>query len=1193
MTIKISQIKHYDSITGYEKTPSKQDGLMFSSALQAAEEEAKKSAYVNNPSNSISPGQNIDSPHLTLSRPSLNKSRNPDLINNDSNIITEDNLLILDMYCPEIGLQTTVFGYANESKTLLPLRAITESLDFNIQSSAETGSAKGWFIDENNNFDLNTRQGTVTIGNEKFSFNPDLIKIADDELYIESGLLTQWFPVNFDISKNNLTLKIEPRETLPAQLHYQREQSWNKLTGGSDDTLHYPLLKDEYSLFSFPLLDVSSFNSWRPNSENSKYKTSYSILAEGELARLGTSLYAHGNEDDQLEYIRVRFERVNTEGKLLGPLQAKSVAAGDINPTTVPIIPSGGKELGVRISNQDLLRSSDFNSVLLEGNAQPGWDVELYRNGILHDAQKIDQSGKYSFKDAPVFFGKNDFIVKAFGPQGQQHILEEKSFTIGSDMSKKGKSEYNISLSRKQKGLIELDSQENRDQGVRLNSSYLQGITDNLSAHLAASSNYFDQNRHNYLYAGIAGSYSSFYGKTGLIVDTEGGAGLRFEGQMPWGKINTKARFDKFFDLATESEPQGKQDSNLYLGINGTIPQSIYLPELHYTFSNNYSIEDNQEKGTLSSSIAANFNQLSIVNNSDFNYLNKDTNTPFLKGNFKISGNLGRNRVTGGIDYNTEKDNEITQYFLSGNIPLTYNLDLEGSIAHSIDDDHDITTLSAGLNIDNKYVSISPRINYNSDGEFTGLLNISFSLGHNPLNNSLSIQASRKRGTGSIAARVYHDKNNNGIFDKTDEPLPDVEIIAPQGRKQADTDKNGVALLSNLRKYKPTDVTINTETLEDPFWTPAVKGVAVTPKAGSMHTVEFPVITTGEVDGTVYLQDSQGVTKPLTNQTLELLDGNNTIVQKTKTEYDGFYLFEKVPPGQYHLQVAPNQDNTAANKLQPITIEIGNDGTISSGNDFILKNSTPVSAATRTIPEDTQETGKQNFQNSIRINSLKIETDLPVRSPQNISSGNNLSLKDDTPLSVTTDTIGKNIQQTSKQEFQHSIRINPLKIDTELPAKPPQNTSAEKTNTASTALQKTLDTPSPSTALYTNKERQFSKTEQIQKTDFTQPVSTTRNEQRSQVKQQEQNPKIKEQLQTQEDALFDKAFSHNDDTQLFQPIGNPIGTIIQPIGFQNPLQHTSRPINRRESTFPGQAPTTNRATAALRYASIQKTPPAV
>ncbi|MBN4048737.1 hypothetical protein JYU00_01100, partial [bacterium AH-315-N22] len=215
-----------------------------------------------------------------------------------------------------------------------------------------------------------------------------------------------------------------------------------------------------------------------------------------------------------------------------------------------------------------------------------------------------------------------------------------------------------------------------------------------------------------------------------------------------------------------------------------------------------------------------------------------------------------------------------------------------------------------------------------------------FSLGPDPVSPSWAIAMSseRKANSGAAKALVYHDANNNQVFDEGDTQLPEVDVLATQARKSAATGESGHAAITGLTAYSPTDIKVDVDTLEDPFWQPSLAGTAILPRPGHVDYVEFPVVSTGEVDGTVYSTDGQGVMKNLAFVQLELLDSEGNIVQSIRSEYDGFYLFEKVFPGDYTLRVSPDdpQGSVLAGG-QELKVTIGNDGTIASGMDIRLQ----------------------------------------------------------------------------------------------------------------------------------------------------------------------------------------------------------------------------------------------------------------
>ena len=100
--------------------------------------------------------------------------------------------------------------------------------------------------------------------------------------------------------------------------------------------------------------------------------------------------------------------------------------------------------------------------------------------------------------------------------------------------------------------------------------------------------------------------------------------------------------------------------------------------------------------------------------------------------------------------------------------------------------------------------------------------------------------------------------------------------------------------------------------------------------------LDFPIFTSGEIDGTVYLTRN-GRTIPAGRVIVEVVDDRNRVVETTTTEYDGFYVISKIPLGRYRIRVSRQQMselNLSADE-EP-AFEITADDQFESGIDFTL-----------------------------------------------------------------------------------------------------------------------------------------------------------------------------------------------------------------------------------------------------------------
>ncbi|MCG8531316.1 MAG: hypothetical protein MI749_11680, partial [Desulfovibrionales bacterium] len=141
----------------------------------------------------------------------------------------------------------------------------------------------------------------------------------------------------------------------------------------------------------------------------------------------------------------------------------------------------------------------------------------------------------------------------------------------------------------------------------------------------------------------------------------------------------------------------------------------------------------------------------------------------------------------------------------------------------------------------------------------------------------------------------------------------------------------------------PTDIAVQVDSLEDPSLEPSGAGQSILPRSGHVDLVEIPVIPTGEVDGTLYLADGNGGKKILNHAPLQLVDENGAVAATTRSEFDGFYLFMKVPPGKYAVRLDPEFEKTLGEgNLPSQAVTISQEGNVVNGADLVFVPAPPA-----------------------------------------------------------------------------------------------------------------------------------------------------------------------------------------------------------------------------------------------------------
>ena len=712
-----------------------------------------------------------------------------------------------------------------------------------------------------------------------------------------------------------------------------------------DMTVKYPIQESEYTAYSTPIVDVAIQSGFETDHDHQMvFKTNHSLVAEGDFAHMGARVFLSGDEESPLDTARITLEKADRNATLLGPLKASKVSLGDVAPTPIPILGARSAERGVSLSNGDLQQSRDFDTTQFEGVAQTGWDVELYQNGNLIGSARVGNDGRYLFKDIPVYFGVNSFQVLGHGPQGQKRIIETKRINVGSGMLKKGDFEYAISATQKKQPLLELneDNVNKKNQGApRLNAKVAYGLNDHLTLTSGLSSIEFDDTLHTYSQVGLEGSAATVYGGVNAISDSAGGSGYSLQALTALGPLNLRAKHETFSNFIDEENPEKLLQKRTTLGINGHIPELLFFPALSYTLSKESTDYTDLETEKYSARVSGRIQRLYLSNLLNwYDTTLSDTYTSETNGQFQASGSIGPLRLMAGVDYNLGEKDEISRYRLGGLWPISKEMSASADVVHGTGENQR-SSAQLTLNIDTGKYILTPSLSYNSEGDVGVFLGLSFSLGQDPASDEMTMSSKRRTGTGSATALVYHDANNNKVFDQDDTPLPEVRVIARQARKRIQTNENGLAQFTLLRTNEPTDIAIDPESLQDPSWTPSLPGIATVPRTGAVNQLHLPVVSSGEIDGTIYVQENNGAQRKLANAQLKLLNEQGQTIMEVASEHDGFYLFEKVLPGTYVLQVEstePGIKEIAAKYRGKVTID--NKGNIVRGKDIFLQTST-------------------------------------------------------------------------------------------------------------------------------------------------------------------------------------------------------------------------------------------------------------
>ncbi len=876
--------------------------------------------------------------------------------------------LVLQVRLRDFILSENLVGHLHREGLLLPLGELAFLLEWGITVDPQSGFAWGWYQNENRAFYLDLNDGTATVEGKRSPLNTRLVERRPQDLYVHTSLLSRWFPLDFEFNLSSLKIEILNHEPLLLENRLVRQQKV-KETKRQPETDSLPRVRPPYKILDWPSMDLSYDFNYK--SEEDQAQSLYSALLAGDVLYMDSEVFLAGDERDSLSDVRLRLGRKDPEGGLFGPLSAREFALGDIFNPQLPLVADSRSGAGFEISSFPFYRQGEFDRINLRGELSVGWQVELYRNEVLLDSQVTPNAdGRFEFLDVPLLFGSNVLRLVFYGPQGQKRETIRRIF-VGEEQVRAGRQYFRLSGNFQEQDLVQVGEDANSLEPEKGRARYFAEYERGLSRHISVAGNIaslpFEGDRRNYGTLGLRASLGGAFSRLGVTRDDKGGTAAQIATLTDLFGVNLFLEHGHFFDFVSERVARAADplESTTNLRLDSAVP-GFFLPRIPITIEGEL---DRRESGRveidLSNRLSMYFGGVSVSNTLNW-FLNRGgQQEPFTQGDGTLlaNGRILRLSLRGALDYGIEPVTELTRTSVTGDYDLTRNLSTRLTVDRILNGERE-TIYSAGLNRRFPMFALGMEGSYSDEGDYALGSSLTFSLGREPRGKRWVVLADRMATQGAASARVFLDKNHNGAFDEADEPLENIEV--QEGTRSVRTDRQGLAFLPGLASYQPVSLSVDQASLEDPFWMLAREGMEVVPRPGSPALINFPVIPTGEIGGSVFLGhgasrraaanvkvelvkqrdeleerlkrqtlrhyiDSEGeiarkidfhhmrerefFTSAVSGQRPRLIERfklplkmeEAAVVQSVRSAYDGGFLFARVPPGRYTLRVSPSQ----------------------------------------------------------------------------------------------------------------------------------------------------------------------------------------------------------------------------------------------------------------------------------------------
>ena len=815
---------------------------------------------------------------------------------------TEDDALLFDVRVGQWRVGDGVRGYQTDKGVCVDLADIIIAFDLPVRLDKKSRRATGWLFEESRTFTLDREADMVQIVNKNQPVAATDIRDVPEGWCVDTGVLARWLNVEVKADLSNALLIVKADRKLPFEMAEERKARAGKFRPMKEfDLSSLPQANDPYKAFRLPSIDVvASVGMSRDRRAGNRFDARYEIYASGEIAGASFDARLASDARGKPESLRIRGYRTDPDGGLLGPLNATHFAVGDVstNPTSLGVQTTVGR--GAFVTNRPLNRPASFDRTTFRGELPDGWDAELYRNDQLIGYVQSRGDGRYEFIDVQLQYGQNRFEVVLYGPQGQVR-RDVKMIPVGLDSIPPRETYYWAAVQDAGRDLINLDGVDfNEFLGWRGGFGLERGIDPKTSVAASWFTSMLRGQRQHYLEGSVRRAIGPTLVELASAANLAGGYAVRGQVLAQVGQTLVSGESAWLFG-SYQSERYDRDvrrlnalsvDHSFRLGRN-------YLPiraEVRYI--------DRIDGGSrIEAGGRLSFNIMHLTASAELEWI-KDRSPgnidppSRLDASLRLSGRVGGLRLRGEATFALAgaagfRESKITGEWRAGEksdwkVDLAYtNTDKRGRLAF-------------GHTRRFKHFALTGQIEAATDGSVAAGLNLAFSLGPDPHNGGIRVAADKLASSGQAFALVYQDENADGIRQPNEPVQKEVELTAGMTGRGLPTDSTGRTVIDGLQPYEPILIGIDASSLPDPFVQPATRGVVVVPRPGIPLTIELPLVAAGEISGN--LQREGG--KTLSGVDIELLDIAGRVVKTTRSEYDGFFLFEFVPYGRYKLRVA-------------------------------------------------------------------------------------------------------------------------------------------------------------------------------------------------------------------------------------------------------------------------------------------------
>lgn len=826
-----------------------------------------------------------------------------------ANAQDEETLYLLDFHADGYLLAESVPAYGMADTVLVDFALFVEALEFPIEQKDELWT--GWFRSEDLQFVWRTDLGLVQVADDFGErLEPDEWIETYEGTFVSVEALERWFDLTLDVDLRQQVLTVDSSEPLPFQLWRERMLARYRYRPGdqSDADVSVP---DQYQWATLPMVDLSTHFLTRTQSAGRSNSGSASLALGMDLLKhstfyTGSFAQSSDNQGNSTNRLTISRSSATPDTPLFAGVRSYSL--GDIYRGGSDLVLDSNTGRGFSVDRYPANRRGNRGRATVTGDAPPGWEVELYRNGSLIEFATVGADGRYFFPDQEIPFGENVFIAKLYGPQGQTREDSQVFWGGGTNLAK---GDYDYSLSHIDFDRYLLDGAPEFVDGLPASHAtsfrFSRALTDDMQlgagyTRAGLGTRERDGTFTDTDYLNLFGSMKLGHGVLIGEAAHQFGSGqalqIEYLTAVKGHQVTIAHRaFNDFISPATVQRNDLDMLNEISLfGSFGEDKQHAYTLKLRQR-----DLADGPSDWRIFNQLSMRLGRMHLSNDLEYALASDSART---NGRLRVASRINGVSVRGQLDYLLGDSRPLRQVSASMNWELSRRLNSNLTLSKRLVDDRALF-ISNLLSVRIRDYDLTFSMNSDFEGDWSIGAGFSIAFGYDRHTKSIFTDIGGLANTGRATMKIFIDDNNDGVRN------PGERAVDWASYRDQETLENvpGVLPLTSLPNSRAVQFDMQYLKLDDPFLTPRVRKYELHTHAGSDVQIDVAVVMTGDIEGHI-LADDSGNERAARGVIVTLHDAEGREVARTRSEFDGYYSFTGVPGGDYEVRVHADEGRT-------------------------------------------------------------------------------------------------------------------------------------------------------------------------------------------------------------------------------------------------------------------------------------------